>query len=103
MSRPGCPYDNAMAESFMKTLKQEEVDGRTYRDLGQAHSIDWSVHRRSLQSAAAALGVGLSGAGGVRGDHITARGCCAAAPGRCGNRLSLIPCLSLGVQFTLRN
>ena len=33
MSRPGCPYDNAMAESFMKTLKQEEVDGTTYRDL----------------------------------------------------------------------
>jgi transposase InsO family protein len=28
MSRVGCPYDNAMAESFMKTLKQEEVDGR---------------------------------------------------------------------------
>ena len=28
MSRPGCPYDNAMAESFMKTLKQEEVDGQ---------------------------------------------------------------------------
>jgi transposase InsO family protein len=27
MSRAGCPYDNAMAESFMKTLKTEEVDG----------------------------------------------------------------------------
>ena len=27
-----------------------------------------------------------------------AGGCCAAAPGRCGNQLSLIPCLSLGVQ-----
>ena len=26
MSRAGCPYDNAMAESFMKTLKHEEVD-----------------------------------------------------------------------------
>ena len=57
-----------------------------------------SVHRRGLQSATAALGAGLSGAGRVRGDHIEARGCCAAAPGRCGNRLSLIPCLSLGVQ-----
>jgi putative transposase len=33
MSRVGCPYDNAMAESFMKTLKQEEVDGRSYRNL----------------------------------------------------------------------
>lgn len=36
MSRPGCPYDNAMAESFMKTLKQEEVDAADYRDLAHA-------------------------------------------------------------------
>lgn len=36
MSRIACPYDNAQAESFIKTLKQEEVDGRTYRDLAQA-------------------------------------------------------------------
>jgi putative transposase len=36
MSRAGCPYDNAMAESFMKTLKTEEVDGRSYRDLAHA-------------------------------------------------------------------
>jgi len=38
MSRPGCPYDNAMAESFMKTLKTEEVDGSAYRDLAHAKS-----------------------------------------------------------------
>lgn len=36
MSRPGCPYDNAMAESFMKTLKHEEVDAADYRDLAHA-------------------------------------------------------------------
>jgi putative transposase len=36
MSRPGCPYDNAMAESFMKTLTQEEVDAADYRDLAHA-------------------------------------------------------------------
>jgi transposase InsO family protein len=36
MSRVGNPYDNAKAESFMKTLKQEEVDGRNYRDLKHA-------------------------------------------------------------------
>jgi putative transposase len=29
MSRPGSPQDNAKAESFMKTLKAEEVDGKT--------------------------------------------------------------------------
>ena len=39
MSRIGNPYDNAKAESFMKTLKVEEVDGRLYFNLkggGQA-------------------------------------------------------------------
>ena len=36
MSRSGNPYDNAYAESFMKTLKTEEVDGRRYRNLEDA-------------------------------------------------------------------
>jgi putative transposase len=36
MSRAGNPYDNAKAESFMKTLKVEEVDGRLYRDHREA-------------------------------------------------------------------
>lgn len=35
MSRVGNPYDNAKAESFMKTLKAEEVNGRNYRDFKQ--------------------------------------------------------------------
>ncbi len=38
MSRAGCPWDNAMAESFMRTLKQEEVDGQSYRDLDDVRS-----------------------------------------------------------------
>ncbi len=38
MSRGGCPTDNAKAESFMKTLKTEEVDGSTYRDLAHARA-----------------------------------------------------------------
>ena len=38
MSRPGNPYDNAKAESFMKTLKAEEADGQAYRDLAHARS-----------------------------------------------------------------
>lgn len=33
MSRKGNPYDNAYAESFMKTLKHEEVHRYEYRDL----------------------------------------------------------------------
>jgi transposase InsO family protein len=38
MSRVGNPYDNAKAESFMKTLKQEEVDGTAYRDADHART-----------------------------------------------------------------
>ncbi len=33
MSRPANPYDNASCESFMKTLKREEIYAHTYRDL----------------------------------------------------------------------
>ena len=33
MSRPAYPYDNAQCESFIKTLKQEEISCRRYRDL----------------------------------------------------------------------
>src|ERR1700676_2447867 len=36
MRRPGNPYDNAKAESFMKALKTEEVDGRSFKDLKAA-------------------------------------------------------------------
>jgi putative transposase len=38
MSRKGNPYDNAACESFMKTLKQEEVYRNEYRDFEDAHS-----------------------------------------------------------------
>jgi putative transposase len=56
MSKVGCPYDNAMAESFMKTLKKEEVDGRSYRDLAQARqTIEYFLaqvyNRQRLHSA----------------------------------------------------
>jgi len=41
MSRKGNPYDNAACESFMKTLKYEEVYRQEYRDLAEArHSIE---------------------------------------------------------------
>jgi putative transposase len=36
MSRKGNPYDNAACESFMKTLKYEEVYRQEYRDLADA-------------------------------------------------------------------
>jgi putative transposase len=56
MSRGGCPYDNAKAESFMKTLKTEEVDGSAYRDLAHARAsvgvfIEEVYNRTRLHSA----------------------------------------------------
>jgi putative transposase len=56
MSRPGNPYDNAWAESFMKTLKVEEVDGRSYRNFDQARScirrfIEEIYNQQRLHSA----------------------------------------------------
>jgi len=58
MSRVGNPYDNARAESFMKTLKQEEVDGRRYRDADKARNdigafIEEVYNRQRLHSALA--------------------------------------------------
>jgi transposase InsO family protein len=32
MSRPASPWENGKCESFIKTLKQEEIDARPYRD-----------------------------------------------------------------------
>lgn len=58
MSRIACPYDNAMAESFMKTLKQEQVNGANYRDLAHAKAeigvfIEQVYNRQRLHSALA--------------------------------------------------
>jgi putative transposase len=39
MSRLATPYDNAQAESFIKTLKYEEVYRTEYRDLEQARAL----------------------------------------------------------------
>lgn len=38
MSRRGNPYDNAQSESFMKTLKYEEVYRNEYRDVAEARA-----------------------------------------------------------------
>jgi len=56
MSRVGNPYDNAKAESFMKTLKHEEVDGQAYRDAAAARRaigefIEEVYNRQRLHSA----------------------------------------------------
>jgi len=56
MARKGNPYDNAMAESFMKTLKYEEVYRDEYRDLAEArgsigHFLEQVYNERRLHSA----------------------------------------------------
>jgi putative transposase len=55
MSRSGNPYDNAFAESFMKTLKYEEIYLTEYQDLADAktHIADFldDYNHRRLHSA----------------------------------------------------
>ena len=56
MSRPGNPWDNASCESFLKTLKREEVYCREYRDYDDLSQhleafIDQYYNRQRLHSA----------------------------------------------------
>ena len=56
MSRPANPYDNASCESFIKTLKREEIYANKYRDLEDLHShiaefIDGYYNQKRLHSA----------------------------------------------------
>jgi len=56
MSRGGNPYDNAQCESFMKTIKYEEVYRSEYRDLAEARAsigvfLEKVYNRKRLHSA----------------------------------------------------
>ena len=56
MSRPANPYDNASCESFMKTLKREEIYARKYEDLEHLRAnieefIEQYYNRQRLHSA----------------------------------------------------
>ena len=56
MSRAGNPYDNAKAERFMRTLKEEEVNGKTYASLEDARQrigafLETIYNRGRLHSA----------------------------------------------------
>jgi putative transposase len=56
MSRPANPYDNASCESFIKTLKREEIYANLYRDLDHlraniAEFIDHYYNRVRLHSS----------------------------------------------------
>ncbi len=55
-SAKGNPYDNAKAESFMKTLKHEEVYRVEYRDMADARRgiglfLELTYNRNRLHSA----------------------------------------------------
>jgi putative transposase len=56
MGRPANPYDNATCESFLKTLKREEINANTYRDFEQLEQgleefIEEYYNRLRLHSA----------------------------------------------------
>jgi len=56
MSRPGNPYDNATCESFLKTIKREEIYAGEYRDFEDLRQkieefIDRYYNRSRLHSA----------------------------------------------------
>jgi transposase InsO family protein len=56
MSRPGNPYDNAFCESFIKTLKREEIYASQYQDLEDLQAnlevfIEQYYNRQRLHSA----------------------------------------------------
>lgn len=56
MSRKGNPYDNAACESFMKTLKYEEVYRNEYRDFNEARAsigefLEHVYNQKRLHSA----------------------------------------------------
>ena len=56
MSRRGSPYENARAERFMRTLKEEEVQGRSYENVDDARRrigefLEETYNRQRLHSA----------------------------------------------------
>ena len=56
MSRPGHPWENGKCESFIATLKREEIDARTYTSLEELEQhieefIDQTYNRVRLHSA----------------------------------------------------
>ena len=58
MSRPGRPWENGKCESFIKTLKQEEIDACSYRSLEELNEhvtefIEQTYNQVRLHSALA--------------------------------------------------
>ena len=58
MSRPGCPWENGRCESFIRTLKHEELDARPYRTLEELreHVTEFIEQIYNLKRLHSALG-----------------------------------------------
>jgi putative transposase len=81
MSRKGNPYDNAACESFMKTLKYEQVYRNEYRDLAEARALiaeflEKVYNQKRLHSALA-----LCAAGRVRAIAVVFLAACKRSSG----------------------
>ena len=69
MGRRGNPYDNAKAESFMKTLKVEDVYLMAYETFDDVDSLIAALHRRGLQQPAAPLRARILQPRHIRKEH----------------------------------
>ena len=126
MGRRGNPYDNAKAESFMKTLKVEAVYLMAYEklsrsslsDASRAHRpprlVEWPASVRQLWTTA----LGLGGEGGIAGrsaqqvqrhlDRLIVRfvrrhvGLRAGLLGTLGSEVAAQRCFALGVDLSLQ-
>jgi len=81
MSRPGRPWENGKCESFMATLKREEIDARPYANQEELERhidefMDQIYNRVRLHSA-----LGYTAAGRVRGPAVPAEERAALAAG----------------------
>src|SRR5690242_16442149 len=83
MGRRGNPYDNAKAESFMKTLKVEAVSSRPS-----------PLHRRGLQHPQTPLRARLSEPRAIRGS---------TRPATCQNRRLKLSTIKGALQQTCRS
>ncbi|RWP94187.1 integrase core domain-containing protein [Mesorhizobium sp.] len=92
-------YDNAKAERFMRTLKEEEADGRAYRDIDDARNrigefIDAVYDKQRLHSAI-----------DYQSPDEYESGQCDCGGKPCGNlrngELVTDLCLTRGVHFTM--
>ena len=74
MGRRGNPYDNAKAESFMKTLKVEAVYPMAYETFADVADRPSALHRRGLQQPPAPFRARLPEPATVRGSTHPADG-----------------------------